>query len=86
MIAGRIAMTQVEAHTILAKEPGWLWLTARLGLKYMADFAWRRRTRRDRRLTLGNALVASLRVAMQARQIELWLQAPMRRLLSHGAR
>jgi len=83
LIAGRIAMTQVEAHTILAKEPGWLWLTARLGLKYMADFGWRRRTPRDRRLTLGNALVASLRAAMQARNIELWLQAPMRSLRSH---
>ncbi|WP_336335098.1 FAD-dependent oxidoreductase [Pseudomonas putida] len=82
LIAGRIAMTQVEAHTILAKERGWLWLTARLGLGYLADLRWRRRTARDRRLTLGNALVASLRAAMQARGIELWLRAPMRTLLS----
>lgn len=86
LIAGRIAMTQVEAHTILAKEPGWLWLTARLGLGYMADLRWRRRTPRDRRLTLGNALVASLRAAMLARGIELWLQTPMRALHSHDGK
>ncbi|MBO9549400.1 FAD-binding protein [Pseudomonas sp.] len=86
LIAGRIAMTQVEAHTIVTKEPGWLWLTARLGLGYLADLRWRRRTARDRRLTLGNALVASLRAAMQARGIELWLQAPMRTLCSHNGK
>ncbi|WP_286912871.1 MULTISPECIES: FAD-dependent oxidoreductase [unclassified Pseudomonas] len=86
LIAGRIAMTQVEAHTIVTKEPGWLWLTARLGLRYLADLRWRRRTPRDRRLTLGNALVASLRAAMQARGIELWLQTPMRSLCSQGGK
>ncbi|GAB3626428.1 3-oxosteroid 1-dehydrogenase [Pandoraea terrae] len=77
LIGGRIAMTQVEAHTILAKESGWLRLVTRLALRYATDFAWRRRTRRDRRLTLGNALVASLRAALAQRTIALWLESRM---------
>ncbi|MFD1555696.1 FAD-dependent oxidoreductase [Paraburkholderia silviterrae] len=86
LIGGRIAMTQIEAHTILAKERGWLRLTARLMLRYATDFRWRRRTSRDRRLTLGNALVASLRAALAQRGIELWLDTPMRSLHADGAR
>ncbi|UTV60459.1 FAD-dependent oxidoreductase [Burkholderia arboris] len=86
LIAGRIAMTQIEAHTIVTKERGWLRLTARLMLRYATDFRWRRRTARDRRLTLGNALVASLRAALAQRGIALWLDTPMRALRSDGAR
>lgn len=86
LIGGRIAMTQVEAHTILAKERGWLALVIRLALRYGCDFSWRRRTRRDRRLTLGNALVASLRAALAARAIPLWLESGMRSLESDGGR
>ncbi|MBT8765042.1 FAD-dependent oxidoreductase [Metapseudomonas boanensis] len=80
LIGGRIAMTQVEAHTIVAKEPGWLWLVMRLALRYAMDFAWRRRTRRDRRLTLGNALVASLRAALAQRSIPVWMESGLRSL------
>ncbi|MCR4468252.1 FAD-dependent oxidoreductase [Burkholderia sp. SCN-KJ] len=86
LIGGRIAMTQIEAHTILAKERGWLRLAARLMLRYATDFKWRRRTPRDRRLTLGNALVASLRAALEQRGIALWLATPMRSLHTDGAR
>lgn len=80
LIGGRIAMTQVEAHTIVAKEPGWLWLVMRLALRYAVDFAWRRRTRRDRRLTLGNALVASLRAALAQRAIPVWMESGLHAL------
>ncbi|WP_396333601.1 FAD-dependent oxidoreductase [Burkholderia anthina] len=86
LIGGRITMTQIEAHTILAKERGWLRLAARLMLRYATDFRWRRRTPRDRRLTLGNALVASLRAALAQRGIALWLATPMRSLHTDGAR
>ncbi|CAB3787969.1 3-oxosteroid 1-dehydrogenase [Paraburkholderia caffeinitolerans] len=86
LIGGRIAMTQIEAHTILTKQRGWLRLTARLMLRYATDFSWRRRTSRDRRLTLGNALIASLRAALAQRGIELWLDTPMHSLHTDGAR
>ncbi|VWC62316.1 FAD-binding protein [Burkholderia lata] len=86
LIGGRVAMTQIEAHTIVTKERGWLRLTARLMLRYATDFRWRRRTSRDRRLTLGNALVASLRAALAQRGIALWLDTPMRSLQVDGER
>jgi len=86
LIGGRIAMTQIEAHTIVTKERGWLRLTAGLMLRYATDFRWRRRTSRDRRLTLGNALVASLRAALAQRGIALWLDTPMRTLQAEGGR
>ena len=86
LIGGRIAMTQVEAHTILAKESGWLLLTARLALRYLGDFRWRRHSRRDRRLTLGNALIASLRAALAQRGIPLWLETAMQSLRQEGDR
>ncbi|GAB2461207.1 3-oxosteroid 1-dehydrogenase [Comamonas humi] len=85
-IAGRISMSQVEAHTIVAKERGWLGLTARLALRYALDVRWRLRTRRDRRLTLGNALVASLRAALEQRGIALWLRTTMLSLQYAGGR
>src|SRR5262249_42966692 len=59
LIAGRVGMTAGEAHTILAKERGWMMLIVRRFANYWLDFQWRRRTRRDRRLTLGNALVGA---------------------------
>ncbi|WP_416052993.1 FAD-binding protein [Cupriavidus basilensis] len=86
LVGGRIALTQIEAHTIVAKESGWLGLLARLAFRYATDLRWRCRTRRDRRLTLGNALVASLRAALAHRSIPLWLNTPMRTLHAHDAR
>ncbi len=49
LIAGRVGMTAGEAHTILAKERGWMLLIARRFARYWLDVRWRRRTRRDRR-------------------------------------
>jgi 3-oxosteroid 1-dehydrogenase len=74
-------MTAGEAHTILAKERGWTMLIARRFARYWLDVRWRRRTRRDRRLTLGNALVGALRASMADRKIPLWLTTPLESVL-----
>ncbi|MBI2382544.1 MAG: FAD-dependent oxidoreductase [Gammaproteobacteria bacterium] len=74
LVMGRIAMTQVEAHTLLCRGPGWVWLTVKMLLRYWLDFGWRRRTWRDRRQTLGQAMVASLRYAMLRNSVPLWLE------------
>ena len=58
---GRIAMTATEAHYILTKYPGWLGLTMRIMRNYWLDIGGRLRSRRDRSLALGNALVGQLR-------------------------
>lgn len=85
LVLGRIAMDQVEAHTLFGKAKGWILLTLRLLWNYWTDFAWRRRTWRDRRLTLGQALVGALRRAMLARKVPLLLETGLSSLIvEHG--
>jgi 3-oxosteroid 1-dehydrogenase len=86
LIMGRVTMTAGEAHTILTKERGWMVLILRRMARYWLDFPWRLRTRRDRRLTLGGALVGSLRRSMMDRSIPLWLETPLEGLVFDGRR
>ncbi|MGH8456278.1 MAG: FAD-dependent oxidoreductase [Stenotrophobium sp.] len=85
LLMGRVAMNQVEAHTLFSRSPGWIWLTIKMMCKYWFDFAWRRRTPRDRRQVLGQGLVASLRHAMQRKNIPLLLNTGLESLIEeHG--
>jgi len=84
LIAGRVGMTAGEAHSILAKERGWMLLVIRRFAKYWLDVRWRRRTKRDRRLTLGNALVGALRRSMMDRNIPLWLNTALDEVVADG--
>ncbi|MDB5971973.1 MAG: FAD-dependent oxidoreductase [Hydrocarboniphaga sp.] len=81
MLMGRISMNQVEAHTLFSRGPGWVWLMLKMFTKYWTDFRWRRKTPRDRRLTLGQALVARLRLAMKKNQVPLQLETGMESLI-----
>ncbi len=82
LIAGRIAMTAAEAHTMLTKERGWTLLLAGKMAAYWLDLRWRMKTARDRRLTLGAALVGALRKAMMDRGVALWLETALDSLVS----
>ena len=86
LVAGRVAVTSAEAHAMLSKSRGWLGVAARQFGRYWLDLGWRRRTARDRRLTLGNSLVGGLRHAMMKRGIPLWLDTALEDLLveEHG--
>ncbi|HWU67947.1 MAG TPA: FAD-dependent oxidoreductase [Stenotrophobium sp.] len=86
LLMGRIAMDQIEAHTLFSRGPGWVWLTVKMLLKYWFDLGWRRRTHRDRRLVLGQGMVAALRYAMMQRNIPLQLQTGMETLVQDGDR
>ncbi|MFC7516782.1 FAD-dependent oxidoreductase [Herbaspirillum sp. GCM10030257] len=86
LVGGRIAMTQTEARKMLGKHPGWFGLALRLMAGYWGDIRWRLRSRRDRRLTLGAALVAALRLSLQDRKVPLWLNSPLRELQLDGGR
>ena len=72
-LMGRISMDQVEAHILFTRAPGWIRLMLGMMLRYWFDFRWRRKTPRDRRLVLGQGLVASLRQAMLEQKVPLWL-------------
>lgn len=80
------AMGQAEAKIILSKERGWTWLVAKLVLKYWLDLPWRFKSKMDRQLKLGTALVGGLRVSMMDRNIPLWLNTPMTDLITENGR
>ena len=77
---GRVSINAFEARTLVAREPGANGLVLRLLLRYWFDLRWRFKTRRDRRMTGGLALVGGLLAALRQRKLPLWLGAPMRSL------
>lgn len=86
LIFGRMGMTTFEAVTLLARLPGWKKLALRIFARYCSDVLWRLRSRRDRRLTMGSALVGALRKATMDRKIPLWINSPMQSLVTEGGR
>lgn len=76
LIMGRVSMTAAEARILLVRSRGWIGLMLRLMLRYALDVPWRFRSKRDRALTMGNALVGRLRLSLMDRGIPLWLETP----------
>jgi 3-oxosteroid 1-dehydrogenase len=85
-VMGRISMNQVEAHVLFTKAKGWIGLILKMMLRYWFDFSWRMKTKRDRRLTLGQALVAQLRNALKKKNVPLWLETGMESLVEENGR
>lgn len=85
-LMGRISMDQVEAHVLFTRARGWIWLTLKMMLAYFLDFGWRRKSRRDRRLTMGQALAASLRGALSKKNVPLWLETSLESLIEADGR
>ena len=86
LILGRISINTFEARTLIAREPGARRLALRIVLRYALDWPWRLKTRRDRRLTGGQALVGGLLAALRERALPLWTKAPLQSLLVDGGR
>ena len=86
LIMSRIFMTIPEARALLTRSPGWIALTLKLVSRYALDLPWRLKSRRDRNLAMGNALVGMLRASLLDREIPLWLETPARELLREGGR
>jgi 3-oxosteroid 1-dehydrogenase len=78
----RIAVTLVEAFTLMGRLPGWRSLLSRLLWEYMSDVPWVLTHRRSRRLASGAAGIARLRWSMLERDMPLWLNAPLQDLLT----
>lgn len=86
LVMGRMGMTQVEAHTLMSRSPGWIRMTIRMVWRYFTDFAWRKRTWRDRRGKLGQSLIGQLRHAMQKFDLPLWLNTGFESLIQKDGR
>jgi 3-oxosteroid 1-dehydrogenase len=73
---GRIFMTIFEARILMCKTPGWIKIMTKLMANYWLDIPWRFKSKRDRNLSMGNALVGMLRRSLMDRGIPLWLNTP----------
>ena len=85
-IGGRIGITQVEAALFVGQQPGWIKLAAKLVLDYLLDIPWRLKDKFHRRLATGCAGVARLRASMQDRDMPLWLNTSMTRLVDEDGK
>ena len=80
-LPGGINFTQVEGQVLLGGLPGWQWLMAKRLWAYASDLRMRVRSFRDRRLTMGNAGIARLRLTMRDLDIPLWLNCALSELI-----
>ena len=83
---GRIAMNLDEGLVLAMQRRGWIGTVVRLLARYWSDLGWRRKTRIDRRLTMGRALIGGLLLAMKKRQISIWLDTSLCRIRHEGDR
>lgn len=81
LIFSRVTMSTNEAVTLLSRASGWRKCALKVLGNYMLDLPWRLRSRRDRRLNMGSALVGALRLSLLDRKVPLWLNAPMKSLV-----
>ena len=86
LIMNRIFMTVLEARTLLTRAPGWGKLTMKLMGNYWFDIPWRFKSKRDRNLSMGNALIGMLRRSLMDRNVPLWLNTTARELITENSR
>ncbi len=85
-LAGVMGITQVEAAILVGQQPGWWKIAARLVFDYLLDIPWRLKDRFHRRLATGCAGVARLRASMLDRDMPLWLNTSMTRVVDEGGK
>lgn len=71
-----------ETYIMLFRAPGWWWHLTKSLARYWFDWPFRFKSRKDRRLTLGNALLGGLRLALNEKGIPVWLESPLIDLIS----
>jgi len=78
---GYLQWTFSETYELLYRTKGWFkHLVVNLA-NYWLDWPFRFTSRKDRRLTLGNALTGALRLALNQANVPLWLSTPMQSLV-----
>lgn len=83
---GKINFTSKEFRPLIRKESGWGGLMFKIIARYYLDFRQRLKSRQDRRLTMGNALVARLRAAANKRKVQIWLSSPLDEFMVENGR
>jgi 3-oxosteroid 1-dehydrogenase len=83
---GRVSWTLEETGVLLYRLPGWLMTAVTIFGNYLLDLPHRLSSSRDRRMTLGNALLGRLKLSLNRAGGELWLDAPLGELLVEDGR
>jgi 3-oxosteroid 1-dehydrogenase len=83
---GYLNWTFAETYDMLYRPKGWLRRFAVNMARYWLDWPFRFTSRKDRRLTLGNALTGGLRMALNQRGVPLWRETPLAQLVSEDGR
>lgn len=78
---GYLNWTFAETYELLYRTKGWFTHFVINTAKYWLDLPFRFTSRKDRRLTLGNALTGGLRLALNEANVPLWLSTPMQELV-----
>ena len=81
-IFGGFTITINEAKKIVTRAPGWKWIMAKLMISYRLDIPMRLKSKRHRRLCLGNALVGRCLTSVFKRKIPIWRSSPMTSLVT----
>ena len=81
LIMKRMAMTAKQGHVLLCRSPGWGQLMFKLMAGYWFDIGGRMKSKRDRNLALGNALIGMLRLSLMERDVSIWLKTSAQELI-----
>ncbi len=73
-----------ETYALLYRAKGWWFVLAKMLARYWFDLPFRLTSRKDRRLTLGNALAGGLRMALKEKNVPLWRATPLLDLVKDG--
>ena len=83
---GTVNWSFSDTNYLLFRQKGWQKVLFSMLWNYATDLPHRFRSRKDRRLTLGNALVGGLWTALRARNIPVWLDSPFLELVSQDGK
>jgi 3-oxosteroid 1-dehydrogenase len=85
-LLGRINWTFTETYALLFRPRGWMGVLGKMLARYSLDLPHRLVSSKDRFLTLGNALVGGLRLALDQAKIPLRLNTALVDLVWHDGR
>ena len=85
-VLGRMQIDLAEMGPLIRRTGAWWVTAAKLVLRYLSDVPFRFRSRRDRRLTTGNAMIGGLRKAMMDRDIPLYLNTRLASFIEEDGR
>jgi 3-oxosteroid 1-dehydrogenase len=77
LLFNRLAFTMDDVHPLLHRPPGWWRVLLRVLARYYLDIGQRLKSRRNRFLAAGNALLGRLRLSLDDHQGAVWLNTPL---------